>query len=285
MAKLKNWVVTTDRIKSKGEGLVQYGAYLINPNHSNHKGRTSIIPMFGDINKFTQSTFGNCTQIDMQNTKGGRPMQSYAQSFCLELPPIFQPTEEQWRKIGAEVAKSVCKHLELDPSKFPQFGFANLHQQKNSHLNLVFSRAFNGVVLSKLDQKSTLVVVKKSFTEAVLKHCAIDVASYEVQTPTKRKKYRGRVPKWLYQLDQLENLKLTKEEIKSAKKEFAELIESADRWIKACREENEIQSQVEEENFSHSYNFLQSLNKDALNNRILNIRQTAENTAKKKFKI
>jgi hypothetical protein len=281
---LKNWVVTTERLKDKANGLIAYANYLISNTHSNHKGKTTIFPIFGDLNKFVQKTIGGCIAVDQQNTKGGRPMSSYAQSFVLSLPPTLKPTPDEWKKISADVCMAICKHLQVDPKEFKEMIFTNLHQQRsNDHLNVVVSRTFKGGVLLDLDRKSTLAVVKKSFTQAVLKNCQIDVKNYDVRQPKRDQRFRSRVPTWQHKLKEFKRLELVEDTIKKAKKEFAELIASADAWVKACRERDEEAILEHGANFVSTYDALQALNKEPLNKRILEVRSAAEEITKQKF--
>lgn len=284
---LTSWVTTTKRVEDGANGLVEYGAYLVSTTHPNHSGKPhNILPMFGDVNRFVNSAFAECTKVDLQNTKGGRPIASYAHSFVFTLPPMYNPTAEQWKKIAGEICNAVCEHLNLPKAQYKDFLFTNVHQQpSNDHLNLVVSRAFNGKVLKDLDRKSTLAVVKKTYTAAVLKHCAFDVQSYAVKQPARKRRNRGRVPRWKYQLDQLAELQLTKEEIKSAKNDFAKLLASAAAWVAAVKKKKQEEAAKQEVHFVESFKALQALGKENLTKRIEEIRQTAEESTQVKFKM
>lgn len=284
---LTSWVVTTERVKGGANGLVEYGAYLVSTKHANHSGKPhSILPMFGNVNQFVNSAFSECTQVDLANIKGGRRIASYGQSFVFSLPPQYNPTPEEWKKITGDICNALCEHLDLPKAQYQNFLFTNVHQQgSNDHLNLVVSRAFKGEVLKTLDKKSTLVLMKKTFTASVLKHCSFDVQSYAVRKPARTNRNRGRVPKWLYQLNQLKDLKLTEQEIKSAKSAFAKLLESATAWVAANKKKNQEEAAKQEVHFVESFKALQALNKEKLTNRIQEIRQTAEETSKVKFKM
>lgn len=284
---LTSWVTTTERVKDGSAGLVDYGAYLVSTTHKNHTGKLhNIVPMFGNVNTFVNSAFAECTKIDLENTKGGRPIASYAQSFVFTLPPMYNPTPEQWKLIAGDICNALCEHLNLPKKQYEKFLFTNVHQQpSNDHLNLVVARAFNGQVLKDLDRKSTLAIVKKTFTASVLKNCNFDVQKYAVQVPERKKKNRGRVPKWAYRLDQLRKLELTKEEITTAKSAFAKLLESANAWVAAHKKKKVEEAAQQEIHFVESFKALQALNKEKLTNRIQEIRQTAEESTKMKFKM
>ena len=207
---MKNWTVITERIKDKSGGLVAYGQYLTNGKHSNHTTTTilNLPPVFDKTpNRFLTYAFGQANKVDQQNQeakKGGRPVQSYAQSFVLTLPPEYQPTQHQWALIANEVSYKVAAHLGVAVDDIPKCMFGNLHQQKNSHFNLVIAKCYKGKVLPTLDQKSTLNVVKTAFTAAVLEHVGIKVENYKQkqETTTHRRK-----PRWQFFQEKLAEFK------------------------------------------------------------------------------
>ena len=84
---IKNWTVTTQRVKKKSEGLSEYASYLISQKHENHKN-TEIYALFNsEHNKFLNDTINEVLDFDAKNKKGGRKVESFAQSFNFILPP------------------------------------------------------------------------------------------------------------------------------------------------------------------------------------------------------
>jgi len=207
---MKNWTVITERLKNKSDGLISYGRYLVSGNHDNHTATTilSLPPVFDKTpNRFLTYAFGQANKVDQQNQeakKGGRPVQSYAQSFVLTLPPEYQPTQHQWALIANEVSYKVAAHLGVAVDDIPKCMFGNIHQQKNSHFNLVVSKCYKGKVLPTVDQKSTLNVVKTAFTAAVLEHVGIEVANYKKKSETVN--FR-RKPRWQFFQEKLTEFK------------------------------------------------------------------------------
>lgn len=184
MRKLKNWFVRSERIKDKHSGIIQYLNYLTNSEHPNHKNKTTIRPLYGDITTVIQGCANEAILLDLKNSKskGGRPVSSYAQSFTFVLPEtVHKPSAEQWRLVFKDVAIALAQKVGIAPDALKGKAFANIHDQSNPHLNLVLSRVINGKHLRALDQKSTINVLKKSFTTSTLKHCGLDLSSY---TPT-----------------------------------------------------------------------------------------------------
>ena len=116
MAKIKNWTVISQRVKDRQDGLVTYSKYLLDEKHKNHsKNGTRIVPLHGNVNTFVKNSICETLDFDMSNKKGGRKVESYAQSFVLGLPDTVQkPTNEQWKKISADIIRAVHKHLKPD---------------------------------------------------------------------------------------------------------------------------------------------------------------------------
>lgn len=179
---IKNWFVRSERVKNTHIGLIKYGKYLVNIEHANHKNTDSIIPVYGNIENFIRTCSNESVTLDLDNSqrKGGRPMQSYAQSFVFSLPPsVIKPTPEQWKSITSDILKELAKKLDIDINDFKGRVFANVHDQDNPHLNLVVSRVVQGKALKALDQKGTIGVAKKTFNASTLARCGLDVSAYE----------------------------------------------------------------------------------------------------------
>lgn len=173
---IKNWTVTTERVKSKDVGLSDYVSYLVSEKHKNHKN-TTIYPLFNsDPNTFLNRTINETIEFDAKNKKGGRKVESFAQSFNFILPPPHKPTPEQWQKISRDLIETIHKELSIKES-LSSFGsdcFLNIHDQANPHLNLLVPRIFKGERLADVDRKNVLAKVKLQFNKSVLKHCDID---------------------------------------------------------------------------------------------------------------
>jgi hypothetical protein len=207
---VKNWTVVTERVKDKSSGLIAYGNYLVNGKHSNHSS-TTIVPLKSVFepspNRFLTYAFGQANKVDQTNQeakKGGRPVASYAQSFVLTLPPEYQPTDYQWAAIAHDVSKSLAAQLGINVDDIPKCMFGNIHQQKNSHLNIVVSKCYKGKVLPTLDQKATLNAVKTAFTSAVLEHVGIDTKNYKKLSETTSHR---RKPRWQFFSEKIEEYK------------------------------------------------------------------------------
>lgn len=195
---LKNFTVTTQRVKGRSDGLIQYVNYLNNEKAPSHKN-TEIINIGVPYDKFLTSTIINTLDFDNNNKKGGRKVESLAQSFDFILPPkVGKPTTEQWKLICKDLLLKTKSTLEIEGGAmdFAKSCYSNIHNQENPHLNLLIPRIYNGKRLHALDQKKVLGELKKEFNRSVMQHCSIDYKAYkpDQQNVGKRRK------KW--QLDQ-----------------------------------------------------------------------------------
>lgn len=183
---IRHWTVVTERVSDKSTGLATYMQYLANNNHKNHK-KTVIQEITNNGPEFFAFTAKNAMEKDLQSR--GKRVASYAQGFNLTLPNEFQPNATQWKKIYFEVRDALKTHLNLTNESF----YCNLHEEptKNSHLNLLVSRCNDGGKLNvELDKYSTLGLVKKTFTQAVLKHCNISTENYVKKSKSPKKSRR-----------------------------------------------------------------------------------------------
>jgi len=266
---IKNWFVRSERVKDKHNGLIKYGKYLIDSKHPNHTNTTGITPIYNSIENFIRSVSNEAVSLDMGNSqkKGGRPVQSYAQSFVFGLPPSVQkPTPEQWKSITNDILKELAKKLGIEVTDFKGKIFANVHEQDNPHLNLVVSRIINGKSLKALDQKGTIGIAKTAFTASTLARCGLDVSSY---TPLQTNLGR-RQAKWEIQEEKAEKaLKLVGLEAKKLNLEVARakglakysamLNNQILKWIEAVKIPDEKQEKRQENRIEQTIDKLTEL--------------------------
>lgn len=272
MSRLKNWFVRSERIKDRHGGLIQYLKYLTASEHPNHKGRTTIKPLYGDVDTVIQGCSSEAIQLDLKNSqsKGGRPVNSYAQSFTFVLPgTVKQPTTEQWKLIFKDVAIALAQKLGIPTDSLKGKTFANIHDQNNPHLNLVVSRVINGKFQRLLDQKATINALKKSFTAATLKHCDLNVGTYIPEQTNLGKRQTN----WQRQQEESQKqlkaatdaAKKLEEEIERAKllgKYTAMLNNQIQKWMLAVQE-NDAEQEIRQANrIDRSITSLNELNVD-----------------------
>jgi len=267
---IKNWFVRSERVKDTHIGLIKYGKYLINLEHANHKNTSSIIPIYGNIEGFIRTCSNEAVSLDLDNSqrKGGRPVQSYAQSFVFSLPDaVKKPTKEEWKLITNDVIKALAKKLDIEIKDLNGRVFANVHDQDNPHLNLVISRVVQGKALKALDQKGTIGVAKKAFNAATLARCGLDVSTYEpLQT-----NLGARQAKWQIQQDDSEKalkaiglkskaLDIEVARAKGLAKYSAMLNSQILKWIEAVKITDEKQEERQKNRIEKSVEELNKLN-------------------------
>lgn len=185
---ISNWFVRTERIKDKSKGLIEYSRYLVDKSHPNHtRKNTRIVKVLGSSACFAKNSIYECGKYDLGNKKGGRPIQSYAQSFVFSftdaLPP---PTIKQWGLVTKDIIIALSKKMGIPASRLAQVSFINLHIQSNPHLNFVIPRVIDGVKYDMLDQISMIGTAKSAFNKAIKKHCNHDIKQYVPKNGTKR---------------------------------------------------------------------------------------------------
>ena len=182
MSKIKNWFVRSERVKEKHNGLIKYTKYLFDLEHANHKGKTHrIVPLYGGIDIFIKNAAAGAVDVDIGNgqKKGGRPIESYAQSFVLGLPPsVKKPTDQQWKAIFGDVLRAMAEKMGIPINSLKGHVLANVHDQDNPHMNLVISRVIDGRVVKTLDQRAVIITAKRAFTASTLARCGLDIKSY-----------------------------------------------------------------------------------------------------------
>lgn len=272
MSRLKNWFVRSERIKDKHSGLIKYLKYLTASEHPNHKGRTTITPLYGDIDAVIRGCSNEAIQLDLKNSqsKGGRPVNSYAQSFTFVLPgTVKKPTADQWRLVFKDVAIALAQKLGIPAENLKGKTFANIHDQNNPHLNLVVSRVINGKYQRLLDQKATITTLKKSFTVATLKHCGLNVGIYTPEQTNLGKRQTN----WQRQQEESQRqikaatdvAKKLEEEIERAKllgKYTAMLNNQIQKWMLAVQENDTEQETRQANRIDKSITSLNELNAD-----------------------
>lgn len=262
--KIDNWFVRSERVKDKHVGLIRYCKYLTNESHKNHSGKCRIIPMLGNADNFIRVVSSAAVNLDLENSrkKGGRPVQSYAQSFVFSLPPsVKKPTANEWKLITIDIIKQIAKSLKLDVQDLNGCVFANVHDQDNPHLNILISRVIKGKSQSTIDQKGIIGLMKKTFTASTLARCGLDVSGYEpLQTNIGKRQTKWQVieNKALASLEEVKketkNLQVAAEKVKELARFSEKMNGQLEDWLEAIKadgsshnEERELESNKQRE--------------------------------------
>jgi hypothetical protein len=276
---IKNWTVTTQRIKNKSEGLSEYTSYLVSAKHKNHKN-TEVVAIFNkDHNKFLNNTINEVIEFDANNKKGGRKVESYAQSFNFILPPPHKPSADQWKKIAIDLVQTIHKELDIkgDVSKFGNACFINLHDQANPHLNMLVPRIFSNERLADLDRKNVLAKLKLQFNQSVMKHCEIDHTHHKPLRSNvgprksaqryaydKAKEEAENALKLITEASEAQSqaalatkkLEVQKSQISILFNAYNRFKSSLMKWIKSAKEELKLDTMVNRQDLEKSANFI-----------------------------
>lgn len=185
----KNFFVRSESVGNGSKGFMSYVEYLCDENHPNHTNKSKIINLKGDrdtfVNNVTLDTMDRERAVIRAN-KGGRPISSYAQSFVISLPGNFvQPSIEQWKKIAADMIKTISAKIGVSPKKVIQNSFINIHDQTNPHLNIVTGKIFDEKSYNKeLTRPSTSNALKRDIKRSVLVHTGKNLDDYVTVLPS-----------------------------------------------------------------------------------------------------
>lgn len=237
---IKNWTVITQAVKDQSTGIIRRERYLLSTKVASHKS-TNIVEIIGtSLTSRKIAMLGEqyrLYQISRQ-TKGGRPLSSFAVEYCITLPKGISPSPQQWRLITIDCVNSLAQVCKLKPNDYQQFkkGIrAVLHQQDQTnpkgtgdHVHFIVSKVLsNRGILTELQKKAATRALKSAFTLSVLKHIGASIKDY---TPTEIK-HTNKVEGWKIHYQRTQK---TKEELKLIR----QLQNQVDKWFKA-KEEND----------------------------------------------
>ncbi len=212
---IKNFFVKTERIKSKVEGVIKYLKYLEDDKDSRHSNN-EIIKIHNLSRNFFNICNKNCTNLDYQNSsRGGRKVESYAQSFDFSFPPNLEVSEEDYKEFSLKIIQVLKNNFQnLNDNEI----FMNVHKnikvkenESPGHLNLLVSRVSfdkkNNKYINNynLDQKSICFKLKQEFNLFIVNKYNLNPENYVL------KKHKKGVNKPLFLARQEKNAEIEKE--------------------------------------------------------------------------
>lgn len=240
---LKNWTVTTQAVKYASDGVIARERYLLSQKHPNHNLTEQLISIVGNANTSRRIALtGEQFRLNQQlnNSKGGRPISSYAIEFCLTLPKGYRPTNEQWLLVVSDCCGALAKMFQLTPKELTQYKSqirAVLHQQPQDkrrgtgdHVHLIIGKVVGNRVLKELQQKKATRLIKIAFNAAALKHFGIDYKEYKPHELNRGK----RLEMWKYEHQQSQSAL-------DVQKLIIKLQAQADKWFTAVDDNDQKQ--------------------------------------------
>lgn len=182
---MKNWVVVSESVKNKHDGLCSYLNYLVAENHKNHINKTRIVPIHNSVKSFInncveQVTFRNLERA--KNKRGGRSIASFGQSFIFSLPSEITLFDHQWKLIAKHIFSDLADYLAIDQKTLLKHSFINLHDEDKQHINVVVSKVIDGKVIRDIQRKAVIKLLKCSFNTSVLKYSNYNNENYIPET-------------------------------------------------------------------------------------------------------
>lgn len=183
---MKGWTVKTQATKKGGKGIAARQYYLHDKNDKSHTKTESLTRVWGN----SQTMAGIVYNAEMAAAKvkaqgkGGRPTESYAMEFTLDLPKGRRPTHEQWQQIAKQLIIDVSKKLGIPPKELSNQTYAVVHRQDQApeydargrrvgtgdHMHVVIGKFTpKGECLRDLQRKTMTHVVKESFNNSTMK--------------------------------------------------------------------------------------------------------------------
>ncbi|TKG07895.1 hypothetical protein [Vibrio lentus] len=257
---LKNWTVITQPVRLASDGVMMRERYLQSLKHANHKHTQRIVSIFGCAKTSNRIALaGEEFRLNQKiyNSRGGRPLSSYAVEYCLTLPKGYRPTTQQWQSVVKDCSLALAKLCKLNKSEFAQYKQqirAVLHQQEQGgkrgsgdHIHLIIGKVVANRVIKELQQKKATSLIKKAFNYSVLKHVGIDHRNYQ---PIEAEKGR-RLSTWQYQHQKSTEALEIQKLIEKMQTQF-------DKWLKAKEEHNDRQQRRQENRLMKTYDSLAS---------------------------
>jgi hypothetical protein len=191
---IKNWTVKTKGISGGSSGMAAYGKYLEDASHKNHKDKTETIThVSGNAMQLVMKMGKRASERTIKAQiagKGGRPVETLAQSFVVSLPARIRPTPEQWTAIAQDIVRALSVKLGVTFDELVKDMFINAHENENNpHLNLVVGKIDeHGEIRKSVTQKAALSTIKNAVNVSVLRVLGVDHAEYVPQRENVGKK-------------------------------------------------------------------------------------------------
>ncbi|WP_300181559.1 hypothetical protein [uncultured Aliivibrio sp.] len=183
---MKGWTVKTKATKNRSDGIAAREIYLHNKNAESHKKTEVIGRVWGNDNTMATIAYNGTSAAAKLKAKGkgGRPAESFAMEFTLNLPKGYRPSGEQWKAIAKQMFIDVAAKLGTSAETISKQTYAVVHRQDQTleydsmgrevgtgdHMHVVIGKFTpEGSCLRDLQRKTITHVVKDSFNNSTMK--------------------------------------------------------------------------------------------------------------------
>ena len=180
---IRNYVVKQKNVKIEKSGTII--RYMLNEEHKNHKNTKILCEDNSDNFQDLLVDRLHLNNINyMKNRKGGRKLKDIAKSLTFNVPPAFNISEEDIKKVLDLIKKRMTElfdkfDIDLDESDL----FSAVHIQDNSHIHLLLPMLDKqGKNIRMFKEPSFLIQLKILFTESVDMVCKKDIKEYKPLT-------------------------------------------------------------------------------------------------------
>lgn len=186
---MKGWTVVTQRVKKASKGVAERDVYLTDKHHPNHRETEQIVPIYGGSDAMRRISYAaeKAAALVASKGRGGRPTETHAMEFTLNLPKGYRPTPEQWHGVMADCVNNLASACGVNGKELAKTVNAVLHQQvqdgksegTGDHLHLVVGKwTSDGKPLPNLQRKVATARLKLTFNESMRKRCGYDWTEY-----------------------------------------------------------------------------------------------------------
>ena len=237
---IKNFIVKVKPIKHKSKGIINLLNYLV--DNKRHQDGIINYKKF-DKNTFIKKTIINVDKKNLENKinrRGGRPIQSYGDSFIYSLPVDTKVDKKQLNKIIHQLLIKNYEYIkeqyqDLDYNTFVNSVFVNIHTNKHIHINFIIPKVFN--VNNKLitntltNRKGYLYYTKTLFNNVLNNVIGLDHKTYKARTNFKSG-YKNIYQKNIILKKNEEQLKKITEEKEKLKNTYEKIFKNMSIYLK-----------------------------------------------------
>jgi len=189
---IKSFVVKVKAVKYAEKGLKNLVKYL--EDKKRHK-KTKILHVTKNKEAFIRTAILNATEKQLSN-KRGRKITSLATSYIFTFPKGIKPTREEYKATIKQIINFIAEETNTPPNIIRQQMFINIHEQENTHINVLVSKAIkfkDKVKTIDLTKKAHLARARNFWTKTLIENLNLNPTDHIPETKSKFTR-KGKVP-------------------------------------------------------------------------------------------